>query len=136
MNTNVKKIVINQQNEPYKKNQMERQKLLLIDALGKNHGIVTRSCAAANIPRANFYRWYREDPAFKKAALDAEEAALDYVESKHYDLIEERNPASIIFHLKTKGKNRGYIERSEVEYTGNVTFAEKSDEELKNIINN
>jgi len=39
------------------------------------------------------------------------EIALDYGESKLFELIADKNPAAVIFFLKTKGKKRGYIEQ-------------------------
>lgn len=49
-------------------------------------------------------------------ALDEKE--VDFSESKLLSQIKEGNITAIIFHLKCKGKKRGYIERNEVEHTG------------------
>lgn len=42
------------------------------------------------------------------------ERNLDYAESALLKLIKEGNATALIFFLKTKGKHRGYIERSEL----------------------
>ena len=48
--------------------------------------------------------------------------------------IKGNDTTSIIFFLKTQGKGRGYVERSQVE-TKNVTqFSEMSDDELNEFI--
>jgi hypothetical protein len=60
------------------------------------------------------------DTAFKYAVEDINEYALDFAESKLYELIEDSNVAATIFYLKTKGKARGYIERSEVAVDGSI----------------
>ena len=52
----------------------------------------------------------------REAIDEANETALDFSESQLMELIREKNITAIIFHLKTKGKKRGYVER--VEQTG------------------
>ena len=46
---------------------------------------------------------------------DTENAALDFAESRLFKQIEDGVPSSTIFYLKTKGKHRGYVERSELD---------------------
>ncbi len=41
----------------------------------------------------------------------------DYVESKLFELIEEKNPAAVIFYCKTKLRHRGYVEKLEADLT-------------------
>lgn len=51
-------------------------------------------------------------------AYEAEaESVLDVAESKLFENIQENDNTAIIFFLKTKGKNRGYCERKEIEIT-------------------
>ena len=44
---------------------------------------------------------------------EARENTLDFVESKLMKAIDDGNLTAIIFFLKTRGKSRGYSERSE-----------------------
>jgi hypothetical protein len=44
---------------------------------------------------------------------EIQEAMLDLVEAKLREKVNEGNMTAIIFYLKTKGKQRGYVERSE-----------------------
>ena len=44
--------------------------------------------------------------------------AIDFVESKLFELFKEKNTTATIFYLNTKAKKRGYVERQEVEHTG------------------
>lgn len=113
-------------------------KAALLLALRENLGIVTPSCEQVKINRSTFYVWYSDDPDFKKQVDDINQIALDFVESQHYRLIESGNPASIIFHLKTKGKTRGYIEKTEIEHSGSVDLdvTHATDLQLSEIIAN
>jgi hypothetical protein len=48
------------------------------------------------------------------------ELLLDLAESKLAENIKDNDNTAIIFYLKTKGKKRGYIERNEVEHSGEI----------------
>lgn len=98
------------------------------------HGIITTAANNSGIARSTFYKWQEDDPVFKKAVEDVQEAAIDYVESKLFEKIKgvsigkhnaegelvvydvPPSDTAIIFYLKTKAKKRGYIERQE--FTG------------------
>ena len=98
-------------------NKTKQHKKALIEAMTANLGIVTASCVQAKLSRGSFYTYYNTDPKFKKAIDDIADQALDYVEGKMFSLIENEDVASTLFYLKTKGKKRGYIERSETDIT-------------------
>jgi hypothetical protein len=57
----------------------------------------------------------KEDSGFKQDLKDAEEAIIDNVESKLLSKIHDGDTTCMIFFLKTKGKDRGYVERQEVD---------------------
>ena len=86
----------------------------ILKALERSLGVVSVACANADIPRSTFYKWCREDKEFEKAVRDIDNIALDFVESQLHSQIKDGNTSATIFFLKTKGKKRGYIERSEV----------------------
>ena len=83
-------------------------------ALEKSLGVVTTACKNVNIHRSTFYKYYQDDPNFKNSVDDIQNVALDFAESKLHKLIQNENVTAIIFYLKTKGKNRGYVERNEI----------------------
>ncbi len=111
-------------------------KRAMIEALEKSLGIVTTACKSVNIARQTHYEWMREDEAYKEAVEGIVDIAIDFAESqlnqlmmgaKHQvvtnkgEIVEIKdapNPSSIIFYLKTKGKKRGYVEKQEVELSG------------------
>lgn len=91
------------------------KKKALLEALEKSMGVVTPACKSVGIARSTYYEWYNNDADFKVKVNDLQEVALDFAESKLYQLISEGDKTCVIFHLKTKGKNRGYVERSEID---------------------
>ena len=92
---------------------MDAQKKAMIQALEKSLGIVTSACKVVGIARQTHYNWM-EDEEYKAAVEELGDVALDFAESKLHKLIDSGNPAATIFYLKTKGKNRGYVERQEI----------------------
>ena len=68
------------------------------------------------ITRGTYYLW-EKDEAFqqKLAAVKPEEILLDFTENALIKRIEKGDTTAIIFTLKTKGKNRGYIEKQELD---------------------
>jgi hypothetical protein len=100
-----------------KENKTEHNKKGLIEALEKSLGIVTTACKSVGIGRTTFYTYYNEDEDFKKAVDEIGNVALDFAESQLHKQIGDGNSSATIFYLKTKGKKRGYIERSELDLT-------------------
>lgn len=90
------------------------QKRKLLDALTATHGIITPACAAAGISRQTYYAWLEADPAFAQDVEDILSAQLDFVESNLLERIQDGDTTATIFYLKTKGKERGYAERTEI----------------------
>ena len=90
-----------------------RKKKKFIEALRESHGIITYACQKIGISRVTFYDWCKKDEEFKQLAEEVEESTIDRVESKLLQAINDDKLTAIIFYLKTKGKNRGYVERME-----------------------
>ena len=87
----------------------------VLKALESSLGVVTVACKSADVPRSTYYKWLKEDEEFAKAVKDIENIALDFGESQLHKQIGDGNTSATIFFLKTKGKRRGYIERSELD---------------------
>ncbi len=106
----------------------------ILDVYEKKQGNVTETAKALNINRKTFYEWLKEDANLKEEIELIDDSLLDFAESqlrilmrgipkidvegKLIDWTVKPDNASIIFYLKTKGKKRGYIERTEHELTG------------------
>lgn len=89
-------------------------KKAMIESLEKSLGVVSTACKIVGISRQTHYRWMTEDTEYKKAVEGVADIALDFVESQLHKQIRNGEVSSTIFYLKTKGKKRGYIERTEL----------------------
>ena len=106
------------------------KKRAMLEALEKSLGVVTSACKSVGISRETHYRWMREDSNYKDSVDDLANVALDFAESQLHQQIKGGNPTATIFYLKTKGKNRGYVERQEIAHGGLKTFeVEEVDED-------
>ena len=101
-----------------------RQKnfLKILKAKGGN---VAATCETFGITRQTHYDWL-ENLTYKKIVEDIQESLLDFSESQLVKKIKEGDNTCIIFHLKTKGRNRGYIERSQLDMEGNFNNTNKN----------
>ena len=84
----------------------------------KEHKTISAACEAANISRRTYYDWKEQDDDFAQRIIEVDEARIDYVESKLFENIDGNKTNEILFYLKTKGKNRGYVERQEHQIDG------------------
>jgi len=100
-----------------KSEQLKKEQLL--QALTKSLGIVSTACASVGMSRTTYYKYYNEDKDFKTLVDDISDVAIDFAESKLFDLMREGHPTAIIFYLKTKGKKRGYVEKQEASHNSN-----------------
>ena len=100
-------------------NKSEHNKKALLEALEKSLGVVTTACKQADIGRTTFYKYYNDDVEFRQRVDELENITLDFAESQLHQQIQKGNTAATIFLLKTKGKKRGYVERSELDVTSN-----------------
>ena len=93
------------------------KKETLLKALEKSLGVVTIACKKADIPRSTYYKWLKDDEEFRHQFQEIENVALDFAESQLHQQIQDNSTAATIFFLKTKGKSRGYTEKSELDIT-------------------
>lgn len=92
----------------------------LVEAMEHCNGIITDACKSVGVSRVTYYDYYNKDKEFKKAIDEIEGVVIDYVEGKLFKLIDKGDVAATLFYLKTKGKNRGYTEKSEIDHNINI----------------
>jgi len=98
-------------------NKTEQYKKAVLIALEKSLGVITEGCKKAGVGRTTFYEWLKYDKEFKKQVDEIESIALDFAESQLFKNIGAGKEASLIFYLKTKGRKRGYCEKTEGDFT-------------------
>ena len=95
------------------------KKETILKALENSLGVVTVACKQADIPRSTYYKWLKEDEEFAQAVKEIQNIALDFAESQLHTQMKDGSTSATIFYIKTKGKKRGYVERSELDVTSN-----------------
>ena len=98
------------------------QKRAMIKALESTLGIVSTACSKVGIARQTHYEWQKEDDNYRAEVKDIKNYAVDFAESQLLQCIKDKRETSIIFYLKTQGKERGYIERQEIDAGDNNAF--------------
>ena len=88
------------------------KKELLLKCLKDTMGIIAQACEKAGIDRGTYYDWCNKDIEFKSKVDEINEMQIDFVESKLLQNTKKNDTTAIIFYLKTKGKKRGYSEKS------------------------
>lgn len=112
------------------------KKKLFLNALSKSMGIINAAMQAAGVQsRATIKNWRDKDPKFDSAMRECESIAGDYVETQLFKRIQSGDTTAIIFYCKTKLKDRGFSERTELTgKDGKDLFLQKTDEELNDEI--
>lgn len=117
----------------------KKRKELALEALENSLGIISSACRMAEIPRSVFYEWMEKDPKFAEKVNEIGELSVDFSESALLNRVRQGDTTAIIFHLKTKGKHRGYGQ--ELSLNGNLfdslfrEFNDRTDDELAEMLN-
>ena len=96
----------------------EKGKIAMLEALEKTLGVVTSACKLVGIDRTTHYQWLKDDEAYKLAVKSIDDVAIDFAESHLHKQIKKGGTQATIFYLKTKGKKRGYVEKQELDVSG------------------
>lgn len=88
-----------------------------LQALKRCAGNVSEASTHAPVDRRTHYLWLESDPEYAAAVDAIKESLIDRAEGVLHSLIGEGNVPAVLFFLKTQGKRRGYIERTETDVT-------------------
>jgi molybdate-binding protein len=120
---------INWHSYTMKKIAVEQLQPLLED----NKGNVAAVARKLGVSRTAVYNRINESATLQQVLADARESMLDNAESVLYKKVLEGSTAELIFFLKTQGRNRGYVERQEIDHRMK-DVSELSDDELHAIV--
>lgn len=87
----------------------------MLEALEKSLGVVSTASKKVGIDRKRHYEWLKNDEEYAASVKDIKDVAIDFAESQLHKQMSGGNTTATIFFLKTQGKERGYVERSEVD---------------------
>lgn len=78
------------------------------------------ACKQVGIGRRTYYKWRAQDPEFLRACEEIDEGIKDDAEYYLQQAISAKDTKALMFYLKTKGRDRGYIEKKETEMSGSM----------------
>ena len=87
----------------------------IVKAIKESKGRLTIAATKARLSYMTLWRYTQDYPSVKQAVEEAKESQVDHTEGKLFERIDKGDTTAIIFHLKTQGKKRGYVERQEIE---------------------
>lgn len=88
-----------------------------IKAIDKSGGYVSLISERVGCAISTVYEWIDKDKEVKAAIEKEKVKQVDFAEGKLQSLIQKENPTAIIFYLKTQGRDRGYVERQDIDIT-------------------
>jgi transposase-like protein len=95
----------------------------IIDALAESMGMISPAARKLGCSRNTISSYMKEYPEIAEAIEDANEEVNDIAELKLLDAIKRGEAWAICFRLKTKAKNRGYVEKGELTGTNGAPIA-------------
>lgn len=87
----------------------------VIEAIDETKGLLVYTAKKLGCDRATVYRYIQQYPTVAAAVKEARESVTDMAELALYKAIQEGEGWAVCFYLKTQGKQRGYVERTEID---------------------
>ena len=120
----------------YRPADVKKRKEVFLQAYQNTLCNVSAACEQIGISRSVVYKWEKEDPEFFKVMQQLEDYQVDFVEHQLMASIKAGSVQAQIFYLKTKGKHRGYVERTEVTGAGGRPLGEGVNETVERVLMN
>jgi hypothetical protein len=96
----------------------ERTAAQVAKALTESHGLVSIAARQLGCSRQAVEKRIKTSALVRQALHDAREATLDVAEASLYNQVLAGEGWAVCFILKCLGKDRGYVERAQVELSG------------------
>lgn len=88
-----------------------------LEAVEDSKGFVTTIADRLGCTRSNVYALMKKFDTVNQAVIDERERMKDKAEEKLFNNIEDGKETSLIFYLKTQAKDRGYVEKQEIDHS-------------------
>lgn len=102
------------------------KKKQFIEIFPKNNFNISKTCRDLSIGRKQYYKWMEKE-SFKEKLKESVERKKDLIEDKLFDEAMNGNITALIFLAKTQMKERGYVEKQELEIGGDLTLLSKEE---------
>lgn len=88
----------------------------ILEGIAKSTGSTRSIAQVLQVQRCTVYEWKERHPEVAKAMLEARRDFVDLAEDSLRAQIQEGNTGATIFALKCLGKDRGWVERTEIDH--------------------
>jgi len=89
----------------------------VLTAIKGSGGVVSTIARKLGVDWHTAKAWIEKSKATERAYADEEETILDMADSKLYEAIKSGDLSAVKWIQSTKGKNRGYVQRTESDLT-------------------
>jgi len=96
-----------------------------ITAIKGSRGMISAIANRVGCNRSTVYKYINDYVTVKQALDDERESMKDFAESKLFQQINNDNITALIFYLKTQVRDRGYIEKINIEGNLNISIVNK-----------
>ena len=86
-------------------------------ALTQHRGNISATAKKFGVHRSSVQQLIDGSPELQRVLKDAREGMKDEAESALYKAVRDCQPWAVCFYLKTQAKDRGYVEKSEIDLT-------------------
>lgn len=99
----------------YEEEALSQNHLVFLHFYKKCNGNISKVCDRMRITRHKVASWRKENELFNLMMEEINEGLIDNTEDALHGLIKSGNPLAVMFFLKCKAKDRGYVEKQVVE---------------------
>lgn len=92
----------------------------VVEALYQAGGVQSHAAKLLGMSKEAIWNRVNRSPRLQEAVREAKEITLDLAETELMKKIKAGHIAAIIFYLKCQGKDRGYIEKQELDVNANI----------------
>ena len=101
------------------------RKHLFLYALTTSHFNPSQACRKVGVSKATVDRWIEQDIDFAQMVDQIHYHKKNFCDQKLMELVDDKDPAVVMFVSRTLNRDRGYSDKQEVEITGTINHTHK-----------